>query len=241
MTISPQNKFRCCATLGLLLLPGVFLTSVQGVSGFADSSHRGGVSEDRFFGVIAPEGVKSITIGGELTESDHIQYGGLVKRIAKYGVLDLSGNWSYSGAAGRATVRHTGSDVRMQLTYTPNPLPEPHYEIEGTLSNQALSGVWRYLLTGESPRVQTPGAFYATVSQTGIKAGHGRLNLSVLDALGKPRDTHINIYRDGKKIESAWTNHSPFDLTPGPYKVLFDYPEDIPSKYPPAKPGALIL
>ncbi len=78
----------------------------------------------------------------------------------------LTGCWSYLGG-GRATVQQTGPDVHMQLTYTPNPLPGPHYEVEGTLSARALSGVWRYLLTAESKSRQRHGAFQATVSRDG--------------------------------------------------------------------------
>jgi outer membrane protein OmpA-like peptidoglycan-associated protein len=56
---------------------------------------------------------------------------------------DLTDDWVYAGTMGRAQIKQSGSRVILQLTWTPNTDPSPHYRIDATVAGRSLNGTWR--------------------------------------------------------------------------------------------------
>lgn len=60
----------------------------------------------------------------------------------------LSGDYKY-GRAGTAKVTQTGNDVSMLLTWHPDPVEGPHYEVQGKLIGDSIVGRWRFVKTDQ--------------------------------------------------------------------------------------------
>lgn len=61
------------------------------------------------------------------------------------------------------------------------------------------------------------------ISEQISSTGKTQLKILVYDAVGKLRNTHINIYRNDKKVKGSWTEYSPFDLPPGVFEIHLGY------------------
>jgi outer membrane protein OmpA-like peptidoglycan-associated protein len=61
---------------------------------------------------------------------------------AQQGTFGLSDDWVYYGSQGRAKIVQSDSRVTMELTWTPNTAPSPHYKIAATLLGLSLDGTW---------------------------------------------------------------------------------------------------
>ena len=76
----------------------------------------------------------------------------------------LTGDWAYYGGIGRAKIRQSGQNVAMELTWTQNSAPGPHYKIDATRTGNTLTGTWKCV----TPACQTQnGKFHADVNAGG--------------------------------------------------------------------------
>ncbi len=100
---------------------------------------------------------------------------------------DLSGNWVYGGALGRVVIKQSGKSVSLELTWTPNSDPSPHYKIDTAISGGALDGTWRCLAracNGQSGKFHaeiSADASRLTISHTDDPGGTNQWNSFVLE------------------------------------------------------------
>ncbi len=98
----------------------------------------------------------------------------------------LAGNWVYSGEDGKAVISQSAGRVTMELTYTPNPAPGPHYKVETTLTGRALNGTWQCVTPvcagqgGKFHAELSADASRLSVSQTDDPGGSNEWNTVVL-------------------------------------------------------------
>jgi len=127
---------------------------------------------------------------------------------------DLAGEWVYSGQEGRAVIKQTANRVTLELTYTPNTAPSPHYKIDTTMAGQTLNGAWQCVTpvcAGQSGKFHaelSADASRLTVSQTDDPGGRNGWNGTVL----------VRAPADAADMARAIGNGGSVEI----YNILFD-------------------
>ena len=99
---------------------------------------------------------------------------------------DLSGAWTYYDGQGKSQISQSGDHVTMELTWTPNSEPGPHYVVDATLRGRMMNGLWRCKATachhgtGKFHAEVNPVAGTIRVSRTQDPGGANRWNGLVL-------------------------------------------------------------